>query len=188
MSHSLNKDSEIDPLSQPHTRPGLPAAVCGVSVGRGERMEWEWGSLAERPPCRQPPARLSQLAGEAPATLGFERTPSPSWEESPSPQDYRMGKEDSVRTVFITLLLNLCPGCQTQSQQCKEDQSSREATVKGWHSSCLPTVPGPAPPATGLSTPLHLQPHSIAESEEGQLHCSLSPVISLMAASASGEK
>lgn len=64
-----------------------------------------------------------------------------------------MGKEDSVRTVFITLLLNLCPGCQTQSQQCKEDQSSREATVKGWHSSCLPTVPGPAPPATGLSTP-----------------------------------
>lgn len=86
-----------------------------------------------------------------------------------------MGKEDSVRTVFITLLLNLCPGCQTQSQQCKEDQSSREATVKGWHSSCLPTVPGPAPPATGLSTPLHLQPHSIAESEEGQLHCSLSP-------------
>lgn len=41
-----------------------------------------------------------------------------------------MGKEDSVRTVFVTLLLNLCPGCQTQSQQCKEDGRAQEPGSK----------------------------------------------------------
>lgn len=77
-------------------------------------MEWDQDTLAKRPSCRQPPAGLSQLAGGAPChskasnaqlllgrSLLLHRTTE--------------RKEDSVRTVFVTLLLNLCPGCQTQS-------------------------------------------------------------------------
>jgi hypothetical protein len=52
MSHSLNKDSKIDPLSQPHTRPGLPAAVWGLGGEKGADgmgIAWLRGLPAAKP-------------------------------------------------------------------------------------------------------------------------------------------
>lgn len=73
--------------------------------------------------------------------------------------------EDNACYSDVTSL----PQRQAQFQQCKKTPEAAVGDgVRGSRSSCLPIEQVLAPPATGLSTPLHFQPHSIAELEEGQ--------------------